>query len=190
MNNLSLSQREAGVAMVEFAIVLPLMILILFGITELGRALYQENTLDKAVNTGTRYLARIPDIATFDDHTGSGTCTWAGTSTPEVAAAAAAAVEETQNLVAYGSDTTHTTPILPGLARENVVVNFIGDGSIDGSDEDYTTIAKNDGQVQICIIRVSVTVDFVGLFGDIVVPFTNLGRITLNAVAEERYIGL
>ena len=180
MNNLSPSRRKAGVAMVEFTIVLPLMILILFGITELGRALYQENTLDKAVNTGARYLARMPDIATFDDHTGSGNCTWADTSQPEVAAA----VAEAQNLVAYGSDTTHTTSLLPGLVPGNVVVNFIGD------DEAYTNINKNDGLVQICIIRVSVTVDFVGLFGDIVVPFTNIGGITLNAVTEERYIGL
>ena len=169
MNNLSPSQRVAGVALVEFAIVLPLMLLMLFGITELGRALYQENTLTKAVNTGARYLARVPDIATFDDHTGSGNCTWSDTS---------AAVAEAQNLVANGSD---TTPLLPGLdPDDDVEVDF-----------EYSTITKYGNiPVQICIVRVSAAVPFAGLFGEIVVPFTNLGSITLNAVAEERYIGL
>lgn len=173
MNNLSLLQRESGVAMVEFAIVLPLLILILFGITELGRALYQENTLDKAVNTGARYLARMPDIATFDDHTGTGDCTWVDASQPEVAAA----VAEAQNLVANDRD---TLPILPGLAPGNVDVDF-----------EYSTITKYGNiPVQICIVRVSAAVPFSALFGEIVVPFTNLGSITLNAVTEERYIGL
>ena len=45
---------QGGVAMVEFAIVLPLLILILFGTTEIGRALYQQNALYKAVSTGSR----------------------------------------------------------------------------------------------------------------------------------------
>jgi Flp pilus assembly protein TadG len=61
-----------GTVMVELAIILPLLLLLLFGVTELGRALYQQNILTQAVELGGRYLARI-DGAVVDD--GSGGCT-------------------------------------------------------------------------------------------------------------------
>lgn len=50
-----------GVAAVEFAIVLIPLVLIGFGITEFGRAIYSYNTLVKAVRDGARYLtSRAP----------------------------------------------------------------------------------------------------------------------------------
>ena len=50
--------------MVEFAIVLPILVILFFGFVEIGRALYQENLLTKAIVTGTRYVARVPDAVT------------------------------------------------------------------------------------------------------------------------------
>ena len=37
--------------------VLPLLLLVVFGITEFGRAYYQYNTLSKAIRNGARYMS-------------------------------------------------------------------------------------------------------------------------------------
>jgi Flp pilus assembly protein TadG len=49
--------REQGVAIIEFTITLPLLLLLLFAGAEVGRLLYQYNTLTKSVEDGARYLA-------------------------------------------------------------------------------------------------------------------------------------
>lgn len=48
---------QQGAAAIEFALVLVFMIPLAFGITELGRAFYQYNTLVKATRDGARALA-------------------------------------------------------------------------------------------------------------------------------------
>jgi len=50
-------QRERGIATIEFAIVAPVLLLLLFGVTEIGRALVRYNALTKAVQDGARYAA-------------------------------------------------------------------------------------------------------------------------------------
>lgn len=47
---------QQGVAAVEFAILLPVLLLIVFGITEFGRALYSYNTLLKSTRDAARYV--------------------------------------------------------------------------------------------------------------------------------------
>lgn len=51
------SQRQQGLAIVEFAIVLPLLLILLLATAEFGRALYQYNTLTKAARDAARYLS-------------------------------------------------------------------------------------------------------------------------------------
>lgn len=51
-------RKQKGVAAVELAIILIPMLILCFGITELGRALYQYNGLVKATRTGVRYLSQ------------------------------------------------------------------------------------------------------------------------------------
>jgi len=53
--------RQGGAALVELAIVLPILLILAFGFTELGRLLYQQNQLTKQVTTGARFLARTYD---------------------------------------------------------------------------------------------------------------------------------
>src|SRR6266702_2934422 len=48
---------ERGQALVEFALILPFLLLLLFGITEFGRALYQKNMTINAAREGTRFAA-------------------------------------------------------------------------------------------------------------------------------------
>ena len=49
-----------GVAALEFAILLPILVLLCFGITESGRAIYQYNTIAKATRDAARYLTLVP----------------------------------------------------------------------------------------------------------------------------------
>lgn len=51
-------KQQSGVAAVEMALLLPLLLLLAFGITEFGRAIYQYNTLAKAVRDGARHLSQ------------------------------------------------------------------------------------------------------------------------------------
>lgn len=50
-------QQQKGVAMVEFAIALPLLLLLLLGIGEFGRMLFQYNVLLQASRDAARYAA-------------------------------------------------------------------------------------------------------------------------------------
>ena len=48
--------KQSGVALVEFALIVPLLLLLTFVTTEFGRALFQYNILTKSVRDGVRYL--------------------------------------------------------------------------------------------------------------------------------------
>lgn len=50
--------KQQGVEAVELAIILPIMLILCFGITELGRALYLYNGLVKATRGAARYLSQ------------------------------------------------------------------------------------------------------------------------------------
>lgn len=62
-----LPKRQQGTALIEFSILSPLLFLLLFGFTEMGRLLYQQNQLTKQITTGARYIARIPDAVDKTD---------------------------------------------------------------------------------------------------------------------------
>jgi hypothetical protein len=52
-------KRQRGVAAVEFGILIIPLTLMLFGLTEYGRAIYQYNTLVKATRDAARYLSTV-----------------------------------------------------------------------------------------------------------------------------------
>ena len=52
-------KRQRGVAAVEFGFLIIPLTLMLFGLTEYGRAIYQYNTLVKATRDATRYLSTV-----------------------------------------------------------------------------------------------------------------------------------
>ena len=49
--------RSRGQALVEFALIFPLIVLILFGVMDLGRAIYAYNTIGNAARVGARVAA-------------------------------------------------------------------------------------------------------------------------------------
>ena len=52
---LGIHSGQAGQALVEFALVMPIFLLIVLGVIEVSRAVWQENTLAYAAREGTRY---------------------------------------------------------------------------------------------------------------------------------------
>lgn len=62
------AERSKGQSLVEFALVLPIFILVLVGILDLGRAVYAYNTLNNAAREGSRLAIvdqTVPDIRDF-----------------------------------------------------------------------------------------------------------------------------
>jgi len=57
---------QKGLAMVELAILLPLLLLILFGVAEFGRAWYLTNTLTNAAREGARRASISPTDPTTE----------------------------------------------------------------------------------------------------------------------------
>jgi len=88
-----MKNRQNGVALVEFALVLPLLLILTFIVTEYSRALYQYNTLTKSVRDAARYLSTQNP----------------GTKNTEA-----------KNLVVYGNLAGTGTPLVIGLTTAQV----------------------------------------------------------------------
>lgn len=108
MNKMN-QHKETGVAMVEFAIILPLLLLMLYGITEIGRAIYQQNSLYKGMMAGSRYLARAEEIIQFDPD---------GNSCTKIEPAYSAAELAAKNLIAMN------VAEFPGFSTDDVVIDI------------------------------------------------------------------
>ncbi|GGK59268.1 TadE/TadG family type IV pilus assembly protein [Amphritea balenae] len=57
MKHLRNLKHQRGMAIIEFTFTLPLLLFVMFAGAEVGRMLYQYNTLTKSVEDGARYLA-------------------------------------------------------------------------------------------------------------------------------------
>ncbi|HEX7178075.1 MAG TPA: TadE family protein [Pyrinomonadaceae bacterium] len=56
-------RREDGTQMIEFAIVLPILLLLFAGATEIGRMFHTYTTLAKATRAGARYLTTVQSVS-------------------------------------------------------------------------------------------------------------------------------
>jgi Flp pilus assembly protein TadG len=102
-----MGRKEKGSAVVELAIVFPILLLLFVGTAELGRLFYTYTTLAKATKSGARYLSNSRDFTSSDAPT------------------AAAALQNAQSLVVCGyEDCTGVPPIVPGLSTNNVKVTL------------------------------------------------------------------
>ena len=160
------SKLHSGTAMVEFALILPLLLLILFCITELGRALYQQNMLTKTVGSATRFLTRAyqaVDIDPVNQDCSQGS-QWA------------AAIQDAENLLIYGDIDGGTETILDQLQL---------DSSKPGGGIELSKTSLS-GYKNFCMVRIYATAKFTPVVGDTLFGFPT---IELTADAEGRYIG-
>ncbi|SFP30446.1 TadE/TadG family type IV pilus assembly protein [Pseudomonas borbori] len=103
-------QLQRGVAMVEFAIALPLLLLLLLAIGEFGRMLYHYNNLLQANRDAVRYLAGHSWNTTLGRVVIDTTLT-----------------TRTKNLAVYGVPVAQPgNEVVPGLTTANVTVSTIG----------------------------------------------------------------
>lgn len=86
-------KNQKGIALVEFALILPMLVMLLFLTTELGRAYYQYDTITKAVRQAARYLSVRAQ--------GSG-------------------IAGARNIIVYGNPDGTGAPLIPGLTLSNV----------------------------------------------------------------------
>jgi hypothetical protein len=96
-----MNNRQKGMAIVEFALILPLLLILTFITTEFGRALYEYNTLVKSARDAVRYLSmQDSSIKTTDP----------------------GRIAIAQNLVVYGvpAPASDARPLAPGLTAANV----------------------------------------------------------------------
>jgi Flp pilus assembly protein TadG len=100
-------QRCRGIATVEFALVAPFLLLLMLGMGEFGRMLYQYNTLSKSVREGARYLAgRAPSVLNVMVMTDK-------------------LRTETTNMVVYGDPNGGGDPLVSGLTAGDVGIEVI-----------------------------------------------------------------
>ena len=110
---------ERGAELVEFAMVLPLLLLMVLGAIEFGRAYYTYHILTKALRDGARYAAT--SRLRIDG-------TWVPSDNPSV-------TTRTQNVVVYGKATVSGSEpkIIPDLTTAQIIVapSVIPSGSTD-----------------------------------------------------------
>ena len=101
---------QRGVAIVEFTIVLPILLVLILVVAELGRAFLQFNALTRAVRDSARYVAA-------NAISGQSQTIDVSTSAP--------IYSEAQNLVVYGQISPQATPqpLLPGLDPNDVTIS-------------------------------------------------------------------
>jgi Flp pilus assembly protein TadG len=117
---------ESGASAVEFAILLPLLMMILFGIIEFGLALYQQAVLTNASREGARLgiVQSIPAITTAQiDATIDAYLTPAGI-TPGNVTRTIVAGGVTGTPVSVGLTLPYTFMVLPGLTSVAPTINL------------------------------------------------------------------
>jgi Flp pilus assembly protein TadG len=109
------NKNERGAEIVEFALVLPFLILMCLGVIEFGRIYYAYNILTKAVRDGARYAAtsRIRSDGTFSS----------------------TIVARTRRLVVFGNVNGSGSRILPNLQTTQVNVTPLTSGG-----QQYVTV--------------------------------------------------
>lgn len=100
-------RRQCGVAAVEFGLVVGLLVLILFGATELGRAFYQYNSLLKSARAAAREFSLAGPIGSVGNREQLAKC-----------------------IAVYGirpCEPTGDTPVMEGLTMEMVEISSTSD---------------------------------------------------------------
>ena len=101
--NIYLRQDQQGIAAVEFILALPVLLILMVALSEIGSLFVQYNTLNKLVQNASRYaVSNIYGTATTDQ---------------------IAPIADIKNVVLYGNDSGSGTLLLDTLTAESVIVS-------------------------------------------------------------------
>jgi len=98
-------RKQQGLAMIEFALVFPFLLLVLVSTAEIGFMMQQQSTLIKSVETGARFIS-------VNTTNGSG-----------IVSITAETLQNTRNMVMYGNASGDGDPIIRGLHDFNININ-------------------------------------------------------------------
>jgi Flp pilus assembly protein TadG len=101
-------KRNSGVAMIEFVAVAPLILLLIFSVSEVGRALIRYNALTKGLHEGARYAASFALLGT--------------TGTVNIDAQLTTRVK---NVVVFGNPQGQGSPQLDGLTIGQITLTAV-----------------------------------------------------------------
>jgi len=171
----SLKKAESGAILVEFAIIVPLLLLLLVGITEFAFAFYNLNILNKSVQDAARYFAN-PELARNGAINASINVTTATTGN-------GTNITKTINLVIYGNTSGTGNPLMPNAA------NYTSPNP-----PYYVYCAEENTYNAVCStttnhIRVTAVYKHNFILGNVLNNFTRLGisnPITLTASSVQR----
>ncbi|WP_417534628.1 TadE/TadG family type IV pilus assembly protein [Marinobacterium stanieri] len=107
----SYPQHQTGLAVVEVTLVLPVLLILMLATAEIGRVLYQYNTLTKAQRNGARLLATHLN---YGQQSSLSDCPTLGGSLPDDL------LNRASNLIVYGAEEGGATPVLSGLTTSDV----------------------------------------------------------------------
>ena len=129
-----MNRKQRGVAIVEFALVLPFLLLLTFITTEFGRAIWEYNTLTKSARDAARYLSTQP----VDDAT---------------------AIAKARNLMVFGklTATDSDTPLALGLTLANVPVDPVDPADACCTWQEVTSTPVNGSAPLIKIVTVRIS---------------------------------
>lgn len=102
-------RRQRGVALVETAISLPVLLFLMLAVGEVTNAFMQHNTLTKAARDGARYAA-----GQVINHG------------VKVFSLSTDIINDTRSLVVYGTTMGTGTPVIPNLTMNDVTVSSVG----------------------------------------------------------------
>ena len=148
----SLARNDIGASAAEFALVLPVFIVLLLGIIDGGRFLWEYNRAEKATQAGARFAVvsdPIPGGLAAANYVGVGTltqgdvipasafgkisCTWASGANPvccnpSTACATPYPAVGTINTAAFTGVVTRMRGMKPDIKTSNVIINYEGSG--------------------------------------------------------------
>ena len=162
-------RRNEGTAAVEFALILPLMALLLFGTIDIGRLLVDFHLVSKSVRDATRYLTRVNGLILWSD---SDACTINGGSV---------AVTEAKNLAMRGTIDTSGSFLL-GYWINAATIDVTG-VKTDNLGRTYLGLLDKD---TICSVVMTANVPFNFMNGYF---FGHDGTLTLTATHKEAHFG-
>jgi hypothetical protein len=155
---------QAGQAAVEFALLIPILMLLLFGVVQLARVYYTYHTLQKALRGGAGFIAHMSDVNYCDDQNDS--------------------FLDARNYIVFGNLQGRGTPVVNGLTPEMIQI------IPERAEPDTATVAQcacsEDGSS--CDLNstgrapdyVVVNLGETGFPVDVRFPFVTLGTIPLH----------
>jgi hypothetical protein len=166
----SLMADRTGSAAVEMALVLPILLVLMFGAVDVGNYFLSEHVVDKATRDAARFAARLP-LADFT-----------GCSVPP----GGTAETQTQKIARYGDPAGTGIARLPGWTADSMTTITIACDDGSSGNSWATNGIYTDFPAGAPVVTVSATVPYNSFFGSL-----GFGRLTanLNAQSQAAVIG-